>query len=149
MAHFRCMKTYHLPSKVWSETNRTMLEVGHFTTISGHFLANYINGFNKMEVLTVILKCSINKNLNWIKIYSMFSSNFLQFCKNNPENLWLINGHFTTISGHCFANYKKIVHKTEVQTIIFRCLVCLNSNWIKSNDILWVKIIHHNASFQG
>ena len=39
-----------LKSKVWLEMNQTMLGVGHFTTISGHFFA-------KTEVLTVILKC--------------------------------------------------------------------------------------------
>ena len=34
---------------------------------------------------------------------------------------WLINGHFTTISGHFFANCMFIFHKTEVQTMILRC----------------------------
>ena len=28
-----------------------------FTTISGHFIANYINIFHKTEVLTIILSC--------------------------------------------------------------------------------------------
>ena len=45
-----------------------------------------------------------------------------------------------TISGHFFAIYMKIFHKTEIQTAILRCLVCLNPNWIKSNDIISVKI---------
>ena len=33
------------------------LLVGHFTAIFGHFFANYINMFQKTEVLTVILRC--------------------------------------------------------------------------------------------
>ena len=42
--------------KLCFETKSTKLEVGHFTSNSGHFLANYINSFHKTEVLTVILK---------------------------------------------------------------------------------------------
>ena len=43
-----------------------------------------------------------------------------------------------TISGHFFAYYIKIFHKTEIQKVILRCLVCLNPYWIKSNDIISV-----------
>ena len=35
-----------------------------------------------------------------------------------------------------FGNYIDIFHKTEIQTVILRCLVCLNLNWIKSYDII-------------
>ena len=64
-----------------------------------------------------------------------------------------IQGHFRTISGHFLANYMKSFHKKEVQTVILKCLVCLNpliEN--KSYDILLVKIIFiipENASFHG
>ena len=37
------------------------------------------------------------------------------------QNLRLINGRFPTLSSHSFANYIKIFHKTEVQTVILRC----------------------------
>ena len=60
------------------------------------------------------------------------------FVKKTTENLWLINGHLGTISGHFWANYMKIFHKKEVQTVILRCLVCLNLNWIKSYNLIWV-----------
>jgi hypothetical protein len=63
----------------------------------------------------------------------------LQFCKKKTEKLWFINGRFTIISGHFFAIYMKIFHKTEVQMVNLRCLVCLNHNWIKSNDIVLAK----------
>ena len=43
-------------------------------------------------------------------------------------------GHFTTISGQFFTTFKNISHKTEVQTVILRCLTSLNLNWIKSYD---------------
>ena len=66
---------------------------------------------------------------------------FLQFCKKkNTENLWHKIGHFRTISGHFLANHTKIFHQTEIQTVILSCLVCLNPNWIKSYNIILVKI---------
>ena len=46
----------------------------------------------------------------------------------------LINGHFTTIAGHFFAKCMYIFHKTEVQTVILKCLTSLNPNWYKSYD---------------
>ena len=59
--------------------------VGHFTTLSGHFLANYINIFHKIELPTIILMCLTCLNLIWIKSYDIkhifFISCFLQFCK--------------------------------------------------------------------
>ena len=51
------------------------------------------------------------------------------------QNLQLINGHFMTISGHFFVNYMNIFHKTEISTVILRCLTYLNLNWIKSYNI--------------
>jgi hypothetical protein len=48
--------------------------------------------------------------------------------------LQLIDGRFMTIFGHFFANFIYIFHKTEVQTVIFRCLTGLDLNWIKSYD---------------
>ena len=40
-----------------------------------------------------------------------------------------------TISGHFFVNFINIFHKTEISTVIFRCLTCLNLNWIKNYNI--------------
>ena len=74
---------------------------------------------------------------------------FFNCGRKNHENLCLRNGYFFTILGHFFANYMIIFHKTEVQTVILRCLVCLNLNWIKSYDIILVKVfflclkLHH------
>ena len=64
---------------------QTNLWVGHFTTLSGHFLANYINIFHKIELQTIILMCLTCLNLIWIKSHDIkhifFISCFLQFCK--------------------------------------------------------------------
>ena len=63
------------------------------------------------------------------------------------QNLKLINGHFTTISGHFFANYVSIFHKTEIQTVILRCFMSLKLNWCKSYDAKWEKAENLNESF--
>ena len=134
---------YH--TKDWPVKKVTKVWVGHVTTISGHFFANYIKIFHKTEVLTVILRCITHLNLNWIKSYDINHKCFRQLCfsileEKKTANLSFKNGHFSTISGHFFASYINIFHKTEVQTVNLRCLVCLNLNWIKSYDILLVKI---------
>ena len=121
-----------------------MLWVGHFKTISVHFSTNYINNFHKSIVLMNILRCQTHLNLNWIfylfyKAHFFLSPLIFSFERKNLENLWLINDHFLTVFGHCFANFMNIFHKTEVQTVILRCLVSLNLNWIKSNYIILVK----------
>jgi hypothetical protein len=51
---------------------------------------------------------------------------FFNFGRKKNENLSFKNGHFLTICGHFYGNYIYIFHKTEIQTVILRCLVCLN-----------------------
>ena len=50
------------------------------------------------------------------------------------QNFQMTNGRITNISGHFFANYMDIFHKTEIQTVNLRCLPSLNLNWYKSYD---------------
>ena len=124
-------------TKLWSEMNRTTLGVGHLKTVSVHFFANCINSFHKTEDLTVILRgpTLFFNILIWSQTSFLASSLLLIFCnfvRKKKENLWLKNGHFMTIFGHFFTNYIKIFHKTEIQTVILRCLVCLNLIWIIS-----------------
>ena len=57
--------------KLWSETNRTMLGLWHFVTVSGHFFAHYINSLNKTGNLIVILRSPTHLNLNYIKNYDI------------------------------------------------------------------------------
>ena len=44
----------------------------------------------------------------------------------------LLNNCYEMFSGHFFAICIFIFHKTEVQTVILRCLTGLNLNWFKS-----------------
>ena len=75
----------------------------------------------------------------WDKTQFFFVSVFFNFVRKKNENLWLINGHITTISGHFSADYSRIFHKADVQTVILMCLVYLYINWIKSYIIKFVK----------
>ena len=93
-----------------------------------------------------ILRCQTCLNLSWIKSYNVKQIFLLfPFFSILEENLFLINGHIETIFDHFSDNYIKIFHKTEIQTVIFRCLVFLYLNWIKSYDIILVKNIFFHA----
>ena len=52
----------------------------------------------------------------------------------SPKFATRLNIRFTTTSGHFFANYMSIFHKTEVQTVILRCWTSLYLNWFKSYE---------------
>ena len=76
----------------------TKLEVDHFTSISGHFLANYISNFHKTEVLTVILKGPSCQNLTWIKSYDINKKGFLLFSFSSGNQLsHFQNGYFSKL----------------------------------------------------
>ena len=66
------------------------------------------------------------------------TTEFFNFGRKKSENLSFKNGHFSTNSCHFFANYINIFHKNEVQTVILRCLVCLNLDLVKSYDVFLV-----------
>ena len=108
--------------------------------------ANYMIVFHKTEVQKIILRCLTFQKPNWIKSYAIkhkFCQKlfFFQFCK---KTTWKFASHkwtFSNISGHLCANYMKIFHTTEIQTVILRCLGRLNLNWIKSYNIKLVKNI--------
>ena len=119
--------------------NRYKIMTYPFYDSSG--LANYINIFHKVEIQMVILSGLTFLNPNWIKGYekntNFFISSFLQFCK---KKLRFTNGHFTTISVFFISNCIGIFYKIEVQTVIFRCLLCLNVDLIKHYNMILVKM---------
>ena len=98
---------------------------GRCRTISGHIFANCINIFHKTEVQKVILRCLRSLYLIWFKSHGTKCSKrpiaILAKSETLPKKLQLINGRFTTILGHFFADCMNIFHKTEVQAVIFRC----------------------------
>ena len=54
--------------------------------------------------------------------------------KTERKQMLLLNDCYTTVSGHIFAVWMFIFHKTEVQTVSLRCLTDLNPNLFKSYD---------------
>ena len=90
-------------SNVWCNEIRTILQSDYFRTISSHFFTDSMYIFYKNLVQIVIWRCLTYQKPNWIKSYSIKHNEnyfpFLQFCENKPGNLWLKNGHFTTLSG--------------------------------------------------
>ena len=80
----------------------TTLRVGHFTTISGHFSANYINIFHKTGVQRNILRCLTCLNLNWIKSYDI-KSFFSHFWGIKSYDIILVkNSFFSCLKMHHF-----------------------------------------------
>jgi hypothetical protein len=75
--------------------------------------------------------------MTWNTIFS--ESLDFQFWKKKSWKSITHKWPFLTVFGHLFANFMNIFHKTEVQTVILRCLVSLNLNWIKSYNIILVK----------
>ena len=90
--------------------------------------------FLKTEVQTVILRCWTGLNLNWFKSYGLRLH--LKPCASSAisqkiaTDKWPCTDHNLPF----FANYILIFHKTEIQTVILRCLTSLNHNWYKSYD---------------
>ena len=73
-------KAANLKHKVRSEIKETTFWDGHFRTLSGHSVANYIIIFHKTEVSTVILRYLLSLNLNWIKSSDINSYVSWQLC---------------------------------------------------------------------
>ena len=69
---------------------------------------------------------------------NLFKKSYLDFLwveffmiEGVSQNLRMINGRFKITSGNFFGNYMNIFHKTKVQTVILRCKIGLNLNWLK------------------
>ena len=99
--HFFELKTY----RKWSA------QIG-FCTILQHFLVIFwqttLVSFTKLRFLWTfwgakrVLILIGSKLQDKTKLF--FVSVFFNFVRKKRENFWLINGHFTTISGHFSAN---------------------------------------------
>ena len=59
---------------------------------------------------------------------------FVQKLKSDRKWMLLLNNCHKIISGHFFAIFIFIFHKTDVRTVILRCLAGLIYDWLKSYD---------------
>ena len=90
--------------------------------------------FHKTEVQTVGLRCLMGLNLDWFKIYGLWCKWRPCACLANFQKIATDKWSFYYTSGHFFAKYVLIFHKTEIQTVILKCLKILNLNWYNSYD---------------
>ena len=125
---------------VWVCSKKTTFEFGLFRPFLAIFfqlhvhLSQNLSADSHFEVLKTS-KAQLDLKLS-DKIQVFLFPIYFNFGRKNTENLWQLNGHFLTIYGHFYGNYIDIIHKPEIQTVILRCLVCLNLNWIKSYGII-------------
>ena len=103
-----------------------------YKIVSGHFFAICIFIFHKTEVQTVILRCLMGLNLNWFNIHGLRCSRRPHASSVNFKKIATDKWPFYNQIRSFFANYMFIFHKTEIQTVILRCLMVLNLNWFKS-----------------
>ena len=68
----------------------------------------------------------------YVQIVSLIvTKNIFFFLFSDSKWMSLIHDRCTTISGHFFAICLPIFHKTQVQTVILRCLMGLDLDWFK------------------
>jgi hypothetical protein len=103
-------------------------------TISGHFFANCMVIFRKTEVQTVILRRLTGLHLDWFIHYGLRCKWRPCTCLANSQKIATDKWPFYDHIWPFFANYIFIFHKTEVRTIILKCLMSLNPIWFKSYD---------------
>ena len=127
-------------TKDWKLKKETTFAFGYFSTTSGHFFTIHICIFHKILVLTVILRGWTYLNPNGIKIYDINYKMVWQVCfLYLEEKKWKFKIQKWPFFDHLwsfFGNYMAIFHKTEIQTVILRCLLGLNLNWINSYDVI-------------
>ena len=117
------------------------------TTFSGHFFAICVFIFHKTEVLTAILRCLMGLILDWVKCYDLRCSLRPNTSSANSPKIATDKQSFLDHIWPFFANYMFIFHKTEIQTVILRCLTSLNLNWYKSYDTKRKKVKNTNVCF--
>ena len=121
-------------SYVKSDRKWMLLLNNCYKIVSGHFFAICFFIFHKTEVQTVILRCLTGLNHSWFKSYGFRCSRRPRASSVNFWNLasdkWPFYDHIWPF----FGNYMMIFDKTEIQTVILRCLRCLNLNWYKTYD---------------
>ena len=92
------------------------------------FFANCMVIFRKTEVQTVILRCLTGLHLDWFIHYGLRCKWRPCTCLANSQKIATDKWPFYDHIWPFFANYMLIFHKTEVQTVILKCLTSLNPN---------------------
>ena len=96
-------------------------------------------------MLIILIHLTLSKFLLdqklWHRTQFLSFPGFINFLRKITTHKWPFYDHFWPF----FANYMNNFHKTEVRSVILRCIVCLNLNWIKSNNTILVKTYFFHA----
>ncbi len=114
------------------------------------FVCNYMNIFQKAEVLTVILRCWTGLDLNWFKSYDtkckyifldlatleIINGRFLTISKQFSaisvhkylSQNWGSDGHFEILNRSQFWLVQKLGHKTQIFPFLFFALLYKNTH---------------------
>ena len=116
----KALSILHFPLRVGDH----LLKIGYS---QGNLLKGIVIWFVRRDGIELI------KGVSYLLLFSVII--IITYSLMRKKENYLNIGHFTTLSGHFFANYINIFHKTEVLMKILRCETCLNLNWIKNYEI--------------
>ena len=114
----------------------TLANFGLFLTptpLRWHFLpVKHWQKATLVKIKTGYLKRSQRYDLAILRSFlAIFSESLdFQFWKKKSWKFITHKWPSKTVFGHLFANFMNVFHETKVQTVILRCLVSLNLNWI-------------------
>ena len=98
------------------------------------FFAKCMFIFHKTEAYLINLRCLMGVNFNWFKSYGLRCSERPCQCSVNSKNVTTDKWSFQEHVWPFFPKNMVIFHKTEIQTVILRCLISLNFNWFQRYD---------------
>jgi hypothetical protein len=80
------------------------------------------------------LRGLMDLNIDWVKSYGLRCSLRPRASSANSQKIATDRWSFSDHIWPFFANCMFVFHKTQIQTVILRCLMSLNLNWYKSYD---------------
>ena len=95
----------------------------------------------------VILRCWTSLFLDWFKSYGLKYNLRLSASSANSKKIATDRRPCNDHTWPFFANCMFIFQKTEIQTVILRCLTSLNLNWYKSYDTKCRNVKNTNVLF--
>ena len=98
------------------------------------FFCHMCGNLYKIAVLTVNMRCLMGLNLDWVKSYGLKCSLRHRASSVNSQKIATDKQPFFDHIWAFFATYMFIFHKTEMKTVILRCLTSLNHNWYNRYD---------------
>ena len=132
----RALRSIKRPLSKWYTYNNTYVKIIAKMTMKIIIIVSKQNNlFGNLPLFSTRWKLkSVRRVLRlWsykLWTYNSFPLNYIMnysYLEGDSQNLWLRNDNFTTKSSHW--------RTKKVQTVILRCLMYLDPNWLKSYDV--------------